>query len=170
MPKLKWFEDPKIFRAKRKRLGLTQTQLAKTAKVDRAIIANIEAGRRPLTGDVADILWKTLTRTSYEQRKLEAREAKRQARLFGVPLTGSLSEMSMPNSRKIVTRIAKNALRVEQERDQLKARVSRLENLKGIDDPVIAEVIESYRREIETLEKQLTEKTPVTPSAEEGAD
>jgi transcriptional regulator with XRE-family HTH domain len=68
MAQLEWFEDPKVFRAKRKQLGLTQAQLAKVSKIDRAIIANIEAGRRTLTGQIAESLWNALGEVSHERR------------------------------------------------------------------------------------------------------
>lgn len=47
-----------------------------------------------------------------------------------------------------------------------------LQSHKGqvLDDPLIAEIMESYRNEIEAFENQLAEKTAVTPNAEEDAD
>jgi transcriptional regulator with XRE-family HTH domain len=52
--------DPKFFRAYRKRIGVTQHQLAKLSGVDYSIIANMEAGRRRLTDDIGNLLWKAL--------------------------------------------------------------------------------------------------------------
>jgi hypothetical protein len=148
-------------------------------------------------GRVHDAMNKVVVRN---RARLEVKRAKVSEAAAKLPLTGYLSEMFLPNSREIVdrTRIAKSALRVKQVLDQIAERPSgkaelkalvedligilgenleerkrwllRLQNLSSVDDPVIAEIMESFRREIETLEKQLAGKTSVTPAAEESAD
>lgn len=68
MPKLLWYEDPSVFREKRKRLGVTQHELAKVANVPRSLIADIEAGRRRLTQEVGEPLWDALNRVDLQGR------------------------------------------------------------------------------------------------------
>jgi transcriptional regulator with XRE-family HTH domain len=66
---MRWFEDPKKIVEVRKRLGLTQTALAKLSKIDRAIIANIETGRRKFADDISKRLWETLAAVEIERMK-----------------------------------------------------------------------------------------------------
>lgn len=61
--------DANFLQKVRKRLGLKQSELAERAAVPRPIIANIEAGRRRLVGDVATRLWGTLAMIEMEQRQ-----------------------------------------------------------------------------------------------------
>src|SRR5438874_11882962 len=69
MPQLRWFEDPKELRKRRKQLGITQHGLAKLAKVKRSLISDIEAGRRPLSEDVSKPLWEAITDAYIERLK-----------------------------------------------------------------------------------------------------
>ena len=71
MEKLVPQNDAKFFREYRKRVGLTQHKLAKLSRVDRTIIANIEAGRRTLTGPVAKRLWAALESASHSPSNAE---------------------------------------------------------------------------------------------------
>jgi len=69
---MEWFEDPKVLRTRRKRLGVTQVDLAAEAGVNRAVIADIEAGRRPLGEDVRTPIWKAVA--SFDSARQKERE------------------------------------------------------------------------------------------------
>jgi transcriptional regulator with XRE-family HTH domain len=77
MSQLRWFEDPKELRKRRKELGITQHGLAKLAKVKRSLISDIEAGRRPLSEDVRTPLWQAISDMYIERLKGTPEWAKR---------------------------------------------------------------------------------------------
>ena len=156
MATLKWYEDPKVFREKRKRLGLTQQRLAKKSGVDRAVIANIESGRRKLIGDVADLLWDVLERTSLLRRRElltpEQRAAERATLKFS-------KEEYEDFSRRVIEQLKNRDAELEEKYESLlakrKGQLDSLERATSLDDPNVKEVIESFRREIAELEEQI---------------
>jgi transcriptional regulator with XRE-family HTH domain len=249
MAKTEWFESVQLFRTKRKNVGLTQHQLAKISKIDRAVIADIEAGRRKLTNDkVGEALWGALTLTEArrskeafpltvlnqtpsefgsrllsvprgalhaaltelppteqgsEQREcLSEQEVERGAQLaqsefyariyrfknrsyrvvlaengriiyHGSAETESRSEAEKFLAEKIIdiylkstesigaearTVLAGEVIeKLREHRIERKRQLAALENLQSIDDPIISELIESFRREIAEKDKQLEE-------------
>jgi len=111
MPKLPWYEDPKVFREKRKELGITQHALAKLAQVKRSLISDIEAGRRSLSGDVRDTLWATLGEVRIQRLKgtpewekmLEKARKKREEERKKSGGYSLLNALSTPSSPMILT-------------------------------------------------------------------
>lgn len=160
MAALKSYEDPKVFRENRKRLGLTQQKLAKKSGVDRTIIANIESGRRKLTGDVADLLWDVLTRTSLLRRRELLTPEQRAAERAKLKLS---KEEYGAFSRTVVQILSQRDAELEQKYQSLLAKhEGQLEGLQRahattLDDPSVKEVIESFRREIAELQKRIAE-------------
>src|SRR5215470_13066088 len=65
---INWYENPEELRRVRKKLGLTQAQLAAKAGVKRSLIANIEAGRRRFTKDMQDLIWEPLAEIEVTRR------------------------------------------------------------------------------------------------------
>jgi len=125
--------------------GLTQAEVADLVRISDSKLSLYEDGLVELTEDEKNRLVRVLHK---------------------VNPTGWLSQM---NSHAAIEELGKGFGKKSEERliEERKGFVKRLENLNGIDDPVIAEVIESYRREIETLEKQLAETTPVSRNTKE---
>jgi transcriptional regulator with XRE-family HTH domain len=159
MPTLKWYEDPKVFRERRKQLGLTQQRLAKKSSVDRAVIANIESGRRSLTGGVAELLWDALDRMSI----LRSRELLTPAERASERAKLKLSEQEYESFfQSFVEDLKKRDAELEQKYQSLlakrKGQLEALERATSLDDPIVKEVIETFRREIADLNKQLKKK------------
>jgi transcriptional regulator with XRE-family HTH domain len=159
MAPLKWYEDPKVFRETRKKLGLTQERLAKKSGVDRTVIANIESGRRGLTGDVAHLLWDVVTRMSVVRRRELLTPAQKAAERAKLKLSrGEYEEFS----RNLIEDLKKRDEELEQKYQlHLAKRQGQLEALEcatSLDDPIVKEVIETFRREIADLNEQLKEK------------
>jgi transcriptional regulator with XRE-family HTH domain len=67
---MKWHEDPEELKKRRKSLGVTQAELSVKCGSTPEIIANIEAGRRPLTGPVAHAIWEALAQVDQERREM----------------------------------------------------------------------------------------------------
>ena len=65
-----WFEDPGELKRVRKKLGLSQSELAMRAGVSREILANIETGRRSLSGDLRHALWAALAKHEMDFKNL----------------------------------------------------------------------------------------------------
>lgn len=158
MSALKWYEDPKVFREKRKRLGLTQQKLAKKSGVDRTIIANIEAGRRKLTGDVADLLWDVLDRMSLlRRRELLTPEQRASERA-----TLKFSKVQYEQySRKLIEQLKNRDAELEQTYKlhlaKRQGQLDALERASSLNDPIVKELIESFRREIAGLRQQIAD-------------
>lgn len=157
MAKLKWFEDPQVFRAKRKQLGLTQTQLSKVSNVDRGIIADIETGRRPLKGNgdvVSDALWGALMKITYQRRKQlqtpEERKAEKK-RLERVYAEGVITRAKLLGLQS--TTLRELAEKGRQQKADRERQLAALEKARGFNDPIRQEIEESFRREIEELGK-----------------
>ena len=63
---MKWFEDPAFLSATREKLGMTQLRLAERAGVKRSQVANLEAGRTPMTLANTKRLWGALAAVEVE--------------------------------------------------------------------------------------------------------
>lgn len=66
----KWFEDRELLKATRKRLDLTQAELATRAKVAHFLIADVETGRRKMRGPQIEALWRALAIVEIEQKRM----------------------------------------------------------------------------------------------------
>ena len=121
-----WFEDPTKLKAVRRSLGLSQSDLAGKAKVKRGIIANIETGRRSLSGDVGDALWVALATH-------EAKQGRSLGQLISVPelLDPEHRDAHFEQLEKTSEAIHKNArlhnLQLIEEVAELQARNARFE-------------------------------------------
>jgi DNA-binding XRE family transcriptional regulator len=173
-------ERRELFREVRKTCGVTLHELGKMAHVSLQMLSFFETDQRDLSvkawNRVAAAMEKCLVEANKkrdaeiaEVRKDSARLQEAAAKLFGAPLTGHLSELAGRNSRKIVLGIAKNALRVERERDQLKALVLDLVKDAENREERIA-LLEEIDKKRERLCALLSEQIEILHSEDVGKD
>lgn len=84
---MKWHNDPEELKKTRKRLGLTQAELAAKAGVKLSLIANIEARRRQKSTIPSEI-WEALALIDIEHRKSVPLKS-----LLGTPVDRPLGEV-----------------------------------------------------------------------------
>lgn len=130
-------QDKESRRFARKQVGMTQNQLARETGIPANKIIQWELGRVELTSEEQD-RWKQVLRNAEKKQKQADPWWKLQVAHYTI----------------------------EDLIEEKKGVVARLENLQGINDPVIAEIIESYQREIAALEKQLSGKASMAVTEE----
>jgi transcriptional regulator with XRE-family HTH domain len=165
---MKWFEDPKELARVRKRLGLTQSALAKLIKSDRTLIANIEAGRRRLTKEVGELLWNALLAVELKQKPLgQWEKIVEERKAAAVPLSSLLHAGPESPARstgwKRIAEIQDRIIWNLQEIDRLKELQRREQG------PIDPEIEKSFRREVAVLETEsagLKEKIAEKETAE----
>ncbi len=157
MADMQWFE---VLRHRRRLLNLTQHQLAKIAKVDYPTLANIETGRRKLSNDgIAEDLWEALRRVAKERgvkfvgmdlQKIPEKEKPATTETFqDFKPFAKYAALSAVLAGEDPARIRERLEKTFKQAIERKRQLLALENLKSIDDPIISEIIESFRREIE---------------------
>jgi transcriptional regulator with XRE-family HTH domain len=153
---------------RRLRAGLTETQLARATKIPRKKIIQWEARQIELTYEEQDRLMGVIydAIAKREQPPVDSPVYQKALAEYTAAFNAQLPD---PVSLYQLLQLAGNA-QPSDFIEQRKEFVTRLENLKGIDDPVIAEIVESFRREIAALEKQLAEAKAVTARSEQDAD
>jgi predicted transcriptional regulator len=58
---LYWFEDPKELQKHRLRIGLSEQEMAERAALDVSVVLEIESGKQPLSGEIAQSLWDVIS-------------------------------------------------------------------------------------------------------------
>src|ERR1700685_1058898 len=58
---LPWFEDPAELKKHRLRIGLSEKEMAERAALDVSVVLEIESGKQPLTGEIAQSLWDVIS-------------------------------------------------------------------------------------------------------------
>jgi|HubBroStandDraft_6_1064221.scaffolds.fasta_scaffold624439_2 transcriptional regulator with XRE-family HTH domain len=146
-------ERRKLLRLFRKQNRMSLSALGELAGLSQPMLSQFENGDRDLSEEawtrVLDAMEKFLLRANANYKAEIAQAQETAAKLGARPYRGFKEALEHIDLKSLLEHSSKVL-------EEKKSQAERLKSLSSIDDPVIAEIMESFRREIIELERQAT--------------